>query len=115
MRKGEASIVLHDLGPVSPAAMQREILRIEALWLGGNAAGAQTRVKRLSAIASRHVQEPQRRPLLNTMLPLLESGCRSPAGAGSGAALRRLEAGHGRRAACDAGGDRGCIAAGRRA
>ncbi len=74
VRKGEASIVLHDLGPVSPAAMQREISRIETLWLGGNAAGAQTRIKRLSGIASRYVTEPQRRPLLNTMLPLLESG-----------------------------------------
>jgi hypothetical protein len=72
VRKGEASIVLHDLGPVSAAAMQREVSRIEALWLGGNAASAQTRARRLSGIAGRFVDESQRRPLQNTMLPLLE-------------------------------------------
>lgn len=74
VRKGEASIVLHDLGPVSPEASQREAARIMALWQGGNAAGAQARISRLHGIASRFVDEPQRRPLLNTMLPLMAHG-----------------------------------------
>ena len=77
VRQGEASIVLHDLGPVSPQAMQREAERTIALWRGGNAEGAQTRVKRLMANVNRYVAEPSRIPLVNTMLPLIESGAQN--------------------------------------
>ncbi len=72
VRKGEASIVLHDLGPASPDAMQREAAHIMDLWRG-NADGAQTRVKRLMPNVNRFVEEPYRTPVISTLLPLLEN------------------------------------------
>lgn len=72
VRKGEASIVLHDLGPASPAAIARAADRIIALWRGGDAAAAQAGVQRLWVGVRRLVPEPHRRPLMNTMAPLLE-------------------------------------------
>ncbi|MDX2220033.1 MAG: hypothetical protein SF172_13510 [Burkholderiales bacterium] len=76
VRKGEASIVLHALGPASPAAMQREAARIMALWRG-NADGAQARVKRLYQNVNRFVDMKHRTQVSSAMLPLLEPAARS--------------------------------------
>jgi hypothetical protein len=74
VRTGKVSIVLHDLGPVSPAASLREASRIIALWQGGNAADAQVQLGRIHANVSRFIEAPHRRPLVDTMVPLLVLG-----------------------------------------
>lgn len=77
LRKGEASIVLHDLGPASPAAIQNEATQIAALWRSGNPAGAQTRLKRLAGQARNFVAAPGLTPLMSALLPLLEAAALS--------------------------------------
>jgi len=77
VRKGEASIVLHDLGPVSPASLQQEASRLAALWRGGHPEAAQTRLRRLLNNVQRMVAEPGRRPLVSAILPLMETAART--------------------------------------
>lgn len=77
VRKGEASIVLHDLGPVSPASLQQEATRLAALWRGGHPEAAQTRLRRLLNNVQRMVAEPARRPVVSAILPLMETSART--------------------------------------
>lgn len=77
LRKGEASIVLHDLGPASPAAIRQDAARLMALWHAGNPEAAQTRLKRLAGNVRKFVLGPARRPLMSTIEPLVEPGARS--------------------------------------